>query len=300
MNRDGPGVLPGEDRRPTLGFFFKQLGRKFWKIFSVNLLMLFQIIPLLLIWYVNTTGPKAPSLSKVVYAPLLGAQTASYTGAGASLLNTVSIMEQIPSFDTPIYWIIGALIVFLVVTFGWQQVGSTYVLRNLTRGDAVFVVSDYFYAIKRNLKQGFIMGVLDCAVIFMLGFDFLYFFSQPADGFTSFMYAAIIAIALVYIFMRFYIYLMLITFDMKLGKILKNALIFTALGIKRNLMAALGILILTVLFVCLIVVGVNMGLYVTILLPFLFYPGITGFMSAYAAYPVIQKYMIDPIPTSNK
>ena len=38
MNRDGKGVEVGEDRTPNLKFFFKQFGRKFSKIISLNIL----------------------------------------------------------------------------------------------------------------------------------------------------------------------------------------------------------------------------------------------------------------------
>ncbi len=300
MNRDGKGVEPGEDTTPTLKFFFKQYGRKFWKLFSLNLMMLLQVIPLVLIFYVNLTGPTSPTVGNVLYIPLLGAQTAAPTGAGASLFNAVSGMLSIPTFNTHIYWIIIPLIIFTVVTYGWQKVGSIYVLRNLARGDAVFVISDYFHAIKRNLLQGFLFGLIDCAVIFMLGFDFLYFFNAPADGFNTFMMAALVALIIIYLLMSFYTHLMLVTFDMKITKILKNALIFSVLGIKRNLMAALGILLAIALSAAIIILGMQAGLYFTIIIPVLVLPAFIGFAYVYAAYPVIKKYMIDPVQNTNE
>ncbi|MBQ9161998.1 MAG: DUF624 domain-containing protein [Clostridia bacterium] len=300
MNRDGRGVEPGEDTRPTLKFFFKQLGRKFWKLFSLNLMMLVQIIPLLLIFYVHLTGPTSPTVGNVLYVPLLGAQTAAPTAAGSALFNTVSGMLTIPTFNTYIYWVIIPLIVFTVVTYGWQKVGSVYVLRNLARGDAVFVVSDYFHAIKRNFGQSFLLGLIDCAVIFMLGFDILYFSGAPAGGFNTFMSAALVAIVIVYLLMSFYTHLMLVTFDMKLSKIFKNALIFSALGIKRNLMALLGIVLSVALSAAIMFLGIQAGIYATIIIPFLILPALIGFIYVYAAYPVIKKYMIDPVQNKSE
>ena len=52
LNKDGKGVDPGEDRTPNLQFFFKQFGRKFTKIISLNILMIFQIIPLIAVAYI--------------------------------------------------------------------------------------------------------------------------------------------------------------------------------------------------------------------------------------------------------
>jgi uncharacterized membrane protein YesL len=109
------------------------------------------------------------------------------------------------------------------------------------------------------------------------------------------MYVVIFALILIYGIMRFYTYLMLVTFNMKLGKIFKNALIFTVMGIKRNFMALLGILLLVAISVVSIVFLVPLKLAVVIIIPFLCLLAFCGFMYTYAAYPVIQRYMIDPV-----
>ena len=98
--------------------------------------------------------------------------------------------------------------------------------------------------------------------------------------------------------MRFYIYLMLVTFDMKMRKIFKNALIFTVLGIKRNLMALLGMILLLAISIALIFLLVPLKIYAVILLPFLCILGFSGFMYTYAAYPVIERYMIAPVTST--
>ena len=298
-NRDGPGVEKGEDTTPTLRFFFKQLKRKFWKLISINLILLPQILPLVAIIWINSLGPTTPSLTSPLYPALLGAQTATGTSVGATLFNTVVGLQMLPSVNSPVYWIIAAIVVVYVATYGLQKVGSIYIMRNLVRGDSVFIVSDYFYAIRRDWKRGIEMGILDCAVLFVLIFDFIYFYSLPATGFTNFMYVATIAFLVIYCIMRFYMYLLLVTFDMKIFKILKHALIFTALGIKRNIMALLGIVLLAAVAIALIFFFVPMNLYVFIILPFLYFLGLCCFMYTYAAFPVIKKYMIDPAPAQD-
>lgn len=95
--------------------------------------------------------------------------------------------------------------------------------------------------------------------------------------------------------MRFYIYLLLVTFELSIRKILKNALIFTMLGIKRNLMAALGLILITGINIALLFLLIATPLNgVPIILPFLYYLSVTAFTSAYAAYPIIHRYMIEP------
>ena len=295
--RDGKGVEKGEDTTPNLKYFFKLWGRKFWKLISLNLFMLVQVIPLGLCVFLALAGPKIPTQYDPLYPALLGAQTALPTSEGLTLFTSAAgLLHDSPIYNSWTYWVMGGLILFHLITYGWQKVATTYILRNLVRGDGVFMFSDYFYAIKRNMKQGFVMGLIDSAAIFMLVFDFFYFYNTPASSFgSSVMYIAIFALILIYGVMRFYTYLMLVTFDMKLSKIFKNALIFTIMGIKRNLMALLGILLLVAISALAIVYLVPMKIAVVIIIPALCLLAFCGFMYTYAAYPVIQKYMIDPV-----
>ena len=296
MNRDGKGVDPGEDTTPNLSFFFKQFARKFSKILSINIIMIFQVLPILIAVYLYFVAtPTTPSIYSPEYAALFGIQENMSNAVTNVNLGLFSFQLGLPTYNTYIYWVIGILVGLLVITFGWQMVGSTYIMRGLVRGDSVFVVSDFFYAIKKNLKQGFFMGLIDCIVMFVLGFDIYYFYTSEPNAMTNFMYAMIFAMIVVYIVFRFYTYLMLVTFDMKISKIFKNALIFVVLGIKRNALALVGLLITTALAIVPIAIFLPLGLGVALVLPFIYYLGVCGFISTYAAYPIIQKYMIDPV-----
>ena len=294
--RDGKGVEKGEDTTPTLGRFFKLWGRKFWKLISLNLMMVVQIIPLLLIAWLYLAGPKIPTLYSPLYAPLLGAPTAAPTTVGMTLFNSAAgLMHQTPVFNSWAHWVMGVLVVFQLITYGWQRTATTYIMRNLVRGDGVFMFSDYFYAIRRNLKQGFVMGLIDCAALFALGFDLFYFLNAPTPGWNNVMYYMIFALVFIYGVMRFYTYLMMVTFDMKLSKIFKNALIFTVMGFKRNILALLGMGSLTAIFAVLIIF-LGRPVPAFYIIPFLCLLGFCGFMYTFAAYPVIEKYMIAPPP----
>jgi len=186
------------------------------------------------------------------------------------------------------------LAVFLFLTFGWQNVGAAYVLRGLVRGDAVFVWSDFFYAIKRNFKQAFFMGLFDAACIVILVVDFIFFHQRTGSYGLDVMYFVIFTLIVLYIIMRFYLYQLLITFDLSNFKILKNALIFTVLGIKRNILALIGIILLLVLHIALIILLLPLGITVPIVLPLVYAIAVLGFMQTYASYPVIDRYMIAP------
>ena len=205
--------------------------------------MLFQIVPLILAVFLYLfVTPTTPTHAYAEYPLLYGMQIASSSCVNAVNLGVFSYQLGIPEYGTYMYWIIGAILLLLVVTYGWQKVGSVYVTRGLVRGDSVFIWSDFFYGIKKNFKQGFFLGLIDCIISAVLALDLLYFLDSPQTAFNNFMYVMIIALIILYVVFRFYTYLMVVTFDMKLSKVFKNALIFTVLGIKRNIMALLGVL----------------------------------------------------------
>ncbi len=300
MNRDGKGVDPGEDTTPTLKFFFKLFWRKLSKIITLNMLAIIQVIPFIACLYLYFIAtPTTPTQYYPEYAALFGIQEASSSALSSIDLALFSFQHPLPTYNTYIYWVIGALLLFQVVTYGWQKVGVIYVTRGLVRGDSVFIWADYFYAIKKNLKQGLLLGLIDCIATFALAFDIYYFFTSPQTGLNNFMYVLTVALIVMYIIFRFYTYLMVVTFDMKLSKVFKNALIFVVLGIKRNIMALLGLALLTAFAVLLVVLFLPMGLGVTIVLPLIYYLGVCAFIYTYAAYPVIKKYMIDPVVTTD-
>lgn len=297
MNRDGKGVYETESRKPTLGFFFKLFFRKFTQLLQLNLLMLFMVIPLIAVVFIYFLGDKTPTVTDSLYAPLYGISTSLPSSSIANFLDISSIQMEVPVFNHAMVIVIAIMFVFLIVTWGWQNVGAAYVLRGLFRGDPVFIFSDYFYGIKRNFKQAFILGIIDFIISAVLIVDFIFFFNLTGSFAYDFMYFAIMALLIIWIMMRFYLYNLLVTFDLKSFKIIKNSFIFSILGIKRNIMAFLGIALLVVIHILLVFVFIPMGISIPLVLPLVYLIAAIGFMATYASFPVIQKYMIDPYVT---
>lgn len=296
--RDGKGVSKNEDTRPTLKNFFKQFARKFSHLLSLNLLMLLQVLPIIFAILAYLFIEKTPSQTSALFAPLYGASLIEQSGTSSLIMILDALPLGIPVYQPVGYWIIGGCALFLLLFNGWLSVGSFYVLRGLVRGEAVFVFSDFFYGIKRNLKQGFLFGLVDTLLTIVLVFDVMYYSGTVGAFWMDVLFWILAGITILYTIMRPYIYMMMITFDMKLRKMLKNALIFSALGIKRNLMAALGIIFLIAFHVLLMVLLLPKVI-ITVMIPLLYIFAAIGFMSAYAVYPVIDRYMIAPYRKSS-
>ena len=290
-----------EDTTPNLKYYFKSLWRKFPRLLSINLIMIFQIIPFLVAFYAYTTlMPRIDVFDNSFYPVVQGINTASQSSASSLLMGIYGSTMQLPT----IAFGAGAIIIiicalFLFITFGWQNVGAAYLTRELVRGRPVFVFSDYFYAVKRNFKQGFLLGILDFIISAILVFDFIYFFNTGGNFMLDLMFWGICGVSFIYILMRFYMYLILINFDLPIKKILKNSLIFTALGFKRNILATVWIAIIAALNIFLALALLSSNIIVFLILPLVYFAAFALFTSTYAAYPVIKKYMIDPYYDEN-
>lgn len=293
LNANGKGVPKNEDKTPNVKRYFKLLWRSFPKLLSVNLISLFMIIPLIAIIAVNVFGPKTPTQMSTLSAPLLGVSIFEQFELTPSLdlLKQITSDKMLLRMDTPLTMIIIVLLgALLFITWGWQNIGITYLSRNIVKGDPVFVTSDYFYAIKRNWKQGLIYGMIDFAIIAILVYEFIYYYQITGQFFFDVMFYTVFALSVLYFIMRFYTYLLIVTFDIKLFKVFKHALLFAILGIKRN---ALGILAL-VLFVLLNYLIFSVSVPIGLALPFVYFIAVMEFTKAYCAYPNIEKYMILP------
>lgn len=294
MNRDGKGVYEEENRKPTFLFFFKLLKRKFSQLLRLNLMLIVQLVPVLIFLYLYIGGTKTPTAMSSMYSVFYGISKISPSPSISAMLDMQSIQMGIPVFHPAIMIVLVCLGLILAITWGWINVGGAYVLRGLFRGDPVFIFSDFFYAIKKNLKQGFFLGLIDFVCIAVLVSDFIFFFGRTGSYLNDVMYFMIFALSIIYIIMRFYIYQLLITFNLSNFKILKNSLIFTVLGIKRNIIALISLVLLIALHVVIIVMFLSIGISIPLILPIFYAMSVFGFITTYAAYPVIDKYMIAP------
>ena len=294
-NRDPEELEREEDKTPNISYFFKLLWRRFTKLLSTNLAVILQFVPLVVAYFVYFWADTTPSVSADGLAfPLMnGIARLDPTPANQILLAICSPQLNIPVVSLGLNLLYVGLIVLFAATFGWFNVGCTYLMRELVNGRPVFIFSDLKHAIKRNFKQGLILGLLDFGIIYILYTNLRNLSGGAMQGFMGDVsYVANLAIAIIYVMMRFYIYLMAITFDMKITKIVKNALIFVMLGIKRNLLAIVWIAVMIGINLLVATLFLPLGL----ILPFFYIVSFPAFTTTYAAYPIIQKYMIDPSP----
>ena len=182
-----------------------------------------------------------------------------------------------------------------IITIGPATSGFVFVLRNFSQERHADVVSDFFSAFRKNFKQSFLMGIIDFIFVVLMSVSIYFYFMRSADN--SFLYFPLIiciSMTIIFIMMHFYIHLMIVTLDLKLKPILKNAFFLSFLGIKTN---AITFLLLIVLNFPLILLPFTMEIAaIPLLLMFvaIFPLSLSGFIICFNSYQYIQKFVIDP------
>lgn len=277
--------------KPGIANYFKLMLRRFNQLFTLNIMMILGNFPVFFAFLsIAYTTREVLAPDSQLYPMLQGAAYFDNSPIVSTLLGIFGRQDTMSVMTTASFVLLGlTLLVFL--TFGLVNTGVAYIIRNIVRGEPVFIWSDFWYSVKKNFKQGLIFGIIDLLMIFMLVFD-LYSYRANAGLTTMYtiMYFISYAMTILYFFIRMYPYLLIVTFDMKMTKVIKNSIFFSILGIKRNIMALVGTLFFVIVDMFLITVFLPIG----IILPFIILFGLLQYTWVYCAFPNIKRIMIDP------
>lgn len=285
----------------NLKWFGKLFGRRFSTIFSTNLLFVLGNFPIFFIMVIlsgmindHSLVPQTVSFSNLYGATAAGGYdplTAVYYGVSGA-----PVMEN--EYKMVLLGLFIGLSCLIFLTFGLVNCGCAHIMRSVIRREPVFLFKDFFNTIRKNLKQGLALGIFDLLFTVVILYDIWLFYLNYAYSFfytVAFFFS--IGVLLIYLFARMYMYMLCITFDLKFFKLIKNSVIFAFLGFKRNIMALLGQGIIWYIFLVCMMNGVTMAL--GALLPLIILFGLGMFMSYFASYKVIKRYMIDPYYDEN-
>ncbi|MBO4693585.1 MAG: DUF624 domain-containing protein [Clostridia bacterium] len=185
-----------------------------------------------------------------------------------------------------------------IVTNGIANAGITNVARNTARDKHSFGMSDFFETIKKNWKQSLIAGIVN-AVITVLAFFAARFYYRSYAQAESFLWLAglgvTLSLLLLFTFAKYYIWTMIITFDLPLFTIYKNGFKLAIANLWRNFVVGTLLMLTYALYFCVVyflpyaIAWVMAAFFAICTLP-----AYRFLMIQFAAFPAIKKYMIDP------
>ncbi|MBQ7160442.1 MAG: DUF624 domain-containing protein [Clostridia bacterium] len=260
--------------------------RNFTNLLYINLIKIIGNFPVLFAIYAfsGAANHVSTSPSSGMFAPLHGAMLNSTSPVSMALFGVHGGQSSYQILSSSTYVLLG-LSLLVLFTFGIINTGTAYLLRGIVRRDPIFFWSDFKGSIKRNLKQGFILGFIDALLIIMLIYD-LYFFYLNG----SMMFYIMLIVLAFYMMVRYYLYPLMITFDLSIWKIFKNAFIFSILGFRRNILAFLAFLLIIGAEYLLLGLFYPLG----IIFPLVVMFSSIAYFGIYAAWPKIKEIMIDP------
>ena len=122
---------------------------------------------------------------------------------------------------------------FLILAlFAPTFAGFTYLCRNFAKQEHVFLASDFFEQTKKNLKQSIPTGFILSAVLYLGITAFLYYLST---GMLLLMMMGSV-IGLLLLFASYYVFPVMITFDLSLRDIFKNAFLLAFANMRQNIL----------------------------------------------------------------
>jgi uncharacterized membrane protein YesL len=179
-----------------------------------------------------------------------------------------------------------------IVTIGAATAGFTYVIRNFAREEHSFIASDFFDTIKKNWKMSSLVYLINVVFGVIYTFSFMIYLDVQNVVIRTLSTSVLLLVGLIFLSMQNYIYLLLVTFKLTFKQLYKNCFIFAIVGLWKNLLA--GIIIFIFSGIIWLFQPISMILVITIFF------STCGFISMFTVYPIVKKYMIDPILNEEK
>jgi hypothetical protein len=153
----------------------------------------------------------------------------------------------------------------------------------------------FFDTIQKNWKQSLTVGLINLVLSALLIVS-AYFYIYIAEGLISFFGTSIMMmLLLIFSFMRYYIYMLLITFDYTLRQLYRNSFLLAFAGLTKNFIT---FLVLGLLYAIAGIVVVQYFSGIVLLLIVLLYicvfPAFRSLLIQFNIFPVVKKHIIDP------
>ncbi len=264
QNYENAGVGISKHAPKKKGFFrFMEIfGRKFWKLFGLNLLY------------------------SAFFLPLVGAVTVFFM-----------MMSGKISMGLPGVLIIALLAIVFAIIFGPATAGHTKVLRAYILEKPVFMVHDFIKTFKSEFKYSCIVGIFDCFVMLCIAAS-LYVYpiliEQSGSKLFYVFFAIALSVGIVVLMMNFYMFLMIIATNLSLKNIMKNSFSLAIIALKKNIITLLIIAVFVGIFLSILLfANLSVSFIAMCFLPFIPASWL-GLVICFNSYPIIQKYIINP------
>ena len=291
--KEGKGVYPDDPQKGPIATFFAVLGRKFWKICTINLMYVVLSLPALILSFFLA------SYVLSVLAPGLTMDTlvTIFRESGIVLQDGVTMEEFAASQLLVIYVALGGLMTGLsLIVIGPVHAGITYLLRNYSQEEHAFVWMDFTEHAKNNWKQSLAACLISIIVTLVLAVNYAFYSSSDIISnpwLSTILRTTIVIVFVIWCIMQMYLYPMMITFDLKLKQLYKNCLLFSIMRLPFNILIFLiSLILMLILPAVLLLLGYGISMVLAAVWYLFLGFGINLLMTNMFVYRGLDKYMI--------
>lgn len=190
--------------------------------------------------------------------------------------------------------VVYSMMSLLILPHGYVSAGLTNVTRNLARDKHTFGLSDFFETAKKNWKQATAAGLINTVLTVLLVFGAIFYLNM--NNYFGIAGCAICIVAfMILACMKYYLWVMIITFELPLKAIYRNAFSFVFLNMKKNLLIGLiSIAYYAIILAAWLLLRWPIVPFMMFLITVTIYPGFKQLLVQYCVFPSIKKYIIDP------
>lgn len=290
--KPGKGVDKNEPPKPAIVRFFITLWTKKYKLMGVN-------------FFYTVCNLLTVAFAFVLFSGCIGLYSMFNPES-----NVLAMIASNENMARDLYFKFAMFFVILftsvpVLASGPCQAGFTYILRSFVKEEPCFLWNDYITKSRSNFSLGLKVSLINgaAATILMLNATAYFVIADPTNEmynntpkFLLFMVAAVIIfLAFLLTMMSMYIYHMIVTFNISLKQLYRNA--FMLVMVKWLPTLLIFLLDAAIIAIPLVFLPTyHYMVFVLILICYMaFIPGLIGLINHFFVYPIIKKYMIDNV-----
>ncbi len=265
-SKSGKGVKKGDLEKSGVGLYFDILGRRIWKLITLNLMYLVVSIPAIIISY---------GISTYLLTYLL-----SLTG-----MNMAEAADMIQ-----ILIIFMAAVLFQIFGSGPATASMCFILRKYVKDTHVWIFSDFFEHFKKNFKQGIAVYVINTIVSIALIVAYIFYSLIMRSSLGDVLALVIIITSAFFCMMQMYVYQLMAGFNFKVKDIYKNSLLLTMIKLPWNILvvAVVGLVMYAMYSVALTSPLIAVVIFVAI------YIVLVNYTQIFMTNNIIKEYVLEP------
>lgn len=286
-NKPGKGVDPLAPKSEGAMLFFEIFFRKFWKLIQVNLLYCVALIPTFIIMFMLAGAVSNSVLTTFgdQIASLVGLQTPDFNNSDFNMIYVVIdvCLRAFVSVLFTVFWGMGP-----------ATAGMHYIMRNYSREENAFILSDFWDAVKDNFKQSLFVFIVDVIMLFVFFYAITFYATQT--NILKYAKYLVYCLFLFYTMLHLFLYPLMVRYKLTIGKLYRNAALFCLVSLPYSILVIILLLALTVGLVYLDIFVLSSSVFTTFITVFLLYAllllySLCGFIVSFNAERQIIRHL---------